>query len=538
MDTRKVFWLTVTISTLIVGGIGYAANPAIIDDQIGVYNFPWFNATVGMYGPRVIGGEYFLGTDNVTDHLTASLVEPASYIIYKSGSTYYAKNGTTGEIEFTLTTATDCSSLLQDAYDALPTGGELKLRDGIYQTQKTLVFDDGEKWVIGESQNTQIYYKNASGTEAIRWGTPTAAKNRGGIRNLRIYGYGSAETGLMVFSRYSVFENIWINSFHAGTGLELVCNYSGGMYFNNFYNLRFNDNLYDIKIGENSAYGTNANTFYGPVLDAGFGTDVGIVIETKGDTNVFYNPKINSKNTAIVLNGPSNEFYTPRIESCTFGFNVTGNNNNVLQGTIDGATIAVTDSGTGNLFKEIGGYVTENIGQIEANNGTWITHGLDSSLNVGLDNCTIGLSVNENDYSYQAQVIDINATKFQIELNYASQYFTYDGSKIADITHADTDEHNYTTSSVGLPNNTQCIITRWIRSSGTGFVHIRTTTGGTALVVASDGTVSTHPIADDDLFHYRLTVANDDWDLHCFGYWTGGVVTSNKTISWQIKYES
>ena len=60
-----------------------------------------------------------------------SFTETASYIIFKVGNTIYAKNGTTGEIEFS---GTDASQVIQSAIDALPkeTGGKIFIKAGTY----------------------------------------------------------------------------------------------------------------------------------------------------------------------------------------------------------------------------------------------------------------------------------------------------------------------------------------------------------------------------------------------------------------------
>ena len=303
--------------------------------------------------------------------------QPYGYIIYKEGTTYYAKNGATGVIDYSLPTTTNTAPLIQNAYDNLTTNGMMYIKDGVYQTEDTLLFDDGEKWVIGESQSTQIYYKNDAGLLAVQFGDPAVVKNRGGMRNLRIYGYGGADVGLEVSSRYATFDNIWINSFHAGIGLKLECDYAGGMYFNNFYNLRFNDNLTDLTIGQDSTYDCNANTFYGPVFDAGFGVDTGIII-TKGDTNTFINPKLSSKTTAIQIDSGINDFYAPRIEACTTGFNISATNIRVFGGSITTTATPVTDAGVNNKFRDVYGFITSNSGTatiLTANTSIVVAHG-------------------------------------------------------------------------------------------------------------------------------------------------------------------
>jgi len=68
--------------------------------------------------------EYFLDTVNKTDIFAYPQTE-ASYIIWTDGTTYYAKNGTTGSIEFS---GADKAIVIQAAYDSL-TAGKILLKD-------------------------------------------------------------------------------------------------------------------------------------------------------------------------------------------------------------------------------------------------------------------------------------------------------------------------------------------------------------------------------------------------------------------------
>jgi parallel beta-helix repeat protein len=52
-----------------------------------------------------------------------------SYIIWTDGTKYYAKNGQTGQIEFS---GTDASTVIQSAIDALPNGGKIFIKAGTY----------------------------------------------------------------------------------------------------------------------------------------------------------------------------------------------------------------------------------------------------------------------------------------------------------------------------------------------------------------------------------------------------------------------
>jgi len=89
--------------------------------------------------------------------LTAfNLKSPASYIIWKDGSTYYATNGTTGLIEIQ---STDASTVIQYAIDklvALPdVYGRVHIMDGEYIINQPIIPDEGI-WIQGNGIKNTI----------------------------------------------------------------------------------------------------------------------------------------------------------------------------------------------------------------------------------------------------------------------------------------------------------------------------------------------------------------------------------------------
>lgn len=93
--------------------------------------------------------------------------------------------------------------------------------------------------------------------------------------------------------------------------------------------------------------------------------------------------------------------------------------------------------------------------------------------------------------------------------------------KIYDITHADTNEHSVSLPT-GYPANTKLLIISGQRMSGSGNLQLRSTSG----VAESRWTVAPDregvwPRAADGEFYYKLTAANDDWDIYVLAYITG-----------------
>ncbi|HKM79090.1 MAG TPA: hypothetical protein VJZ03_08425, partial [Candidatus Bathyarchaeia archaeon] len=94
---------------------------------------------------------------------TAATNYPASYIIYESSGTYYARNGVTGAVSYSGGTA---DVVINDVINALTTGGLIHL---VYNTafnlSKPLVFNNGgapttHHWILEGEGNTSIIQQN------------------------------------------------------------------------------------------------------------------------------------------------------------------------------------------------------------------------------------------------------------------------------------------------------------------------------------------------------------------------------------------
>jgi len=92
--------------------------------------------------------------------------------------------------------------------------------------------------------------------------------------------------------------------------------------------------------------------------------------------------------------------------------------------------------------------------------------------------------------------------------------------KIADITHADTNEHSMSLPAV-YPANTRAIYIRCARIAGTGEFQVHSVSGDAGITQVTGRDVWWIRAADG-LFYYALSVANDDWDIYADGYITGG----------------
>lgn len=92
-------------------------------------------------------------------------------------------------------------------------------------------------------------------------------------------------------------------------------------------------------------------------------------------------------------------------------------------------------------------------------------------------------------------------------------------NKVADITHADTNKHEITLATMGLPLNVVAMIIVATRQGGTGGLNVYPNEG----VYNLQGTYTSNCMVVgiiNQRLQYALSVSGDDFDLVCFGYWT------------------
>lgn len=97
--------------------------------------------------------------------------------------------------------------------------------------------------------------------------------------------------------------------------------------------------------------------------------------------------------------------------------------------------------------------------------------------------------------------------------------------KIYDINESDTNQHSVALPSTAPPK-TRAMLVQRERVSGTGNIEIVSVPGTTGSQLGlfitaynSSGTIWIR--ANDGLFYYAQTVANDDFDVYVIGYITG-----------------
>jgi hypothetical protein len=142
------------------------------------------------------------------------LVEPASYIVFTDGSKYYAKNGSTGMIEFT---DTDFVNLMDSVMNALPAqGGKVFIKAGTYKVTRSvnsLILINSRSNVVieGEGPGTFIDLGGLVGMGIyIRYSTNVVIANlrieKGNPENIRLYGSSNVLID-GVWSGYAMVKN-------------------------------------------------------------------------------------------------------------------------------------------------------------------------------------------------------------------------------------------------------------------------------------------------------------------------------------------
>jgi hypothetical protein len=132
--------------------------------------------TTSKLADAAVTAEKMADSTVVTDKLANGSVTPAkidngtlkaafSVLIWRDGSTYYAKNGSTGEIQYFGTNAT---AVINNAISSIPTGGLVFLCDATYNIDGTInVVEKLNVNIIGQSWETKLNLTQNSNTDMM-----------------------------------------------------------------------------------------------------------------------------------------------------------------------------------------------------------------------------------------------------------------------------------------------------------------------------------------------------------------------------------
>jgi len=106
-----------------------------------------------------------------------SMTDTATYVIFKDGLTVYAKNGKTGQIEFTGTPI----YTIQAAINALPEGGKIFIKAGTYIIDNIIRIMKNNITIEGEGCATCLHLQDAMNAPLIVIDAVTAKKSIEGV---------------------------------------------------------------------------------------------------------------------------------------------------------------------------------------------------------------------------------------------------------------------------------------------------------------------------------------------------------------------
>ncbi len=152
-------------------------------------------------------------------------VDTASCIIFKDGNTIYAKNGTTGKIDFQ---GTDASTVIQDTINIMNEGQTLFIRNGIYDlTTAALNVTRGIN-IIGEAAVTTGVSSNGTlyGSVLRRSGNvlsvnmQTKASFNVVIKNIALDGMDQSASGLLLKYFHGTIDSVLIKNCNIGLDVQ------------------------------------------------------------------------------------------------------------------------------------------------------------------------------------------------------------------------------------------------------------------------------------------------------------------------------
>ena len=156
--------------------------------------------------------EYWWGSHNRTD-VFANPQMPYSYEISVENGVVKAKNGSTGQIEFS---GSDAATVIQSAINALTSGGKIFIKRGYYYLSSSLTIPSGAHPIILEGEGYSTQLKSQLGAEVV---TLTINGRYSEIRNILLYAQTSGDPHGIVLGNidgYLKVVDCWLIGFRYG----------------------------------------------------------------------------------------------------------------------------------------------------------------------------------------------------------------------------------------------------------------------------------------------------------------------------------
>lgn len=329
----------------------------------------------------VITDRYVIGSLGLAKSETVSEfggMEGASYIIFKEGLAYYAKNGKTGAIDYS---GTNAAQIIQNAINALHGGGKIFIKVGTYSISSTIeIYYDGIH-ISGESggREGKTVFDTPTGTTCFKIGDGSVAIRSIIIENLKITHPDETARGLDISGVWnSWFRNLYIYGFSRAVYVDAGDDV--GAFWNTFENIEIRSANIGYYFSNKSGYTwtPNANTIRGGVIDTNEGRGVSI---ERADTILIDGVGFSYNYRAIHINWRSNGVVNCRFEGNTqdIYFTSDGDYNRVIGNSFGHLPShgTIVNNGNGNEFKCNNGFITENtIYFSDLSNGSYVEHGL------------------------------------------------------------------------------------------------------------------------------------------------------------------
>lgn len=318
----------------------------------------------------------------------------ATYVIFKVGSTYYARHGTDGTIDYS---GANAATVIQAAIDALSAtyGGKIQIKKGLYtitvsiNINRDLVTIEGEGPYLGTLLKTannidvfnvthnrfeikdlgiQITNDTPYSEAAIKISDGTEAISEGRLHNIEVYrssALGFEGTAIELNSTSSngvILLSLTRLNLLGGFNEQILLSADGaGANVNGIHisDVTMNTIKYGARLVEANGGVTNTNEFNHVRVTADANYETGFVV--RGDRNVFLN------------------CFQWDVPVAKKDYNIIAGANDTL---IIGGQIsrAVTNNGTNTEFVHVRNYKTKNSGTGTIGNGTTtsgnIAHGL------------------------------------------------------------------------------------------------------------------------------------------------------------------
>lgn len=293
---------------------------------------------------------YSISSTNVASNSKWATMEDYRYIIFTDGINFYGKNGVTGVIDYSGTSA---ATVIQNVFDATKQG-TIYVREGVYPlgTMGISISNDAVK-VIGAGENSTVLTYTGSGAaiSVERHGSTIA---RVGIERLGVDVDSTSSSAVAIQGiQYSQFtlRDIFIAS-NTGTGLKLDGGSAWSAY-GFFENVRIAGSpIKGVDIVGSTPDSNNDNTFINVIAiyspGTGGGNTIGFHIE-QGNTNTIIGGDLEDWGTGMKIGSTITRMVGATFEGNAVDLNMTATSSNTLQTGVNyDSTPVVVDYGTNN----------------------------------------------------------------------------------------------------------------------------------------------------------------------------------------------